>query len=247
VGVSRSESDAIRVSSNVTSIDNDCQSREPASGATCGGGFYTHCVDSRQKKTRAKLASVVLSLASDRPASEITASEIAVAAEINRSTFYQHAASPVALLERVLKEELDEIRDRHLGEAALENSPDASGAIEQVTRAVLRHLDSHAAIYLRGLGSGSGSSSLQPLLSEHFAGTMTMLFARHALTIPTLDDAPASAAFVADSAARFVANGTVGAIEVWLRTPEPRDEDQFMRAFHLFLPSWWPRALPRGL
>jgi AcrR family transcriptional regulator len=201
-------------------------------------------VDSRQKKTRAKLASVVLSLASDRPASEITASEIAIAAEINRSTFYQHASSPVALLERVLKDELDEIRDRYLGEADLENPLDASDAIEQVTRAALRHVDSHAAIYVRGLGSGSGSASLKPLLSEHFAGSMALLFSRHALSVPALDDAPATSAFVADSAARFIANGTVGAIEVWLRTPEPRDQDQFMGAYQLFLPSWWPRLLP---
>jgi AcrR family transcriptional regulator len=199
-------------------------------------------VDSRQKKTRAKLASVVLSLASDKPASEITASEIAIAAEINRSTFYQHATSPVALLEQVLKDELDEIRDRYLSEAELESTLDASGAIERVTRAALRHVDSHSAIYLRGLGSGSGSASLQPLLSEHFAGSMTLLFAKHALSIPMPDEAPASAGFVADSAARFVANGTVGAIEIWLRSPDPHDEDRFMRAYHLFLPSWWPRA-----
>jgi AcrR family transcriptional regulator len=200
-------------------------------------------VDSRQKKTRAKLASVVLRLASERPASEITASEIAIAAEINRSTFYQHASSPVALLERVLKDELDEIRDRYLGEAALQSSLDSSDAIEQVTRAALRHVDSHAAIYIRGLGSGSGSASLKPLLSEHFAGSMTLLFARHALSVPALDDAQATSTFVAESAASFIANGSVGAIEVWLRTAEPRDEDQFMQAYHLILPSWWPRVL----
>jgi AcrR family transcriptional regulator len=216
----------------------------PDSRALSRGGSYTHCVDSRQRKTRAKLASVVLTLASARPASEITASEIAIAAEINRSTFYQHASSPFALLERVLKDELDEIRDRYLGEAELDNSLDASGAIEQVTRAVLRHVDSHAAIYLRGLGSGSGSASLKPLLSEHFARTMAMLFARRALSIPALDEDPDTPGFVADSAASFIANGSVGAIEVWLRTPEPRSEDQFMQAYHLYLPSWWPRLLP---
>jgi AcrR family transcriptional regulator len=195
----------------------------PDSRALSRGGSYTHCVDSRQRKTRAKLASVVLTLASARPASEITASEIAIAAEINRSTFYQHASSPFALLD---------------------NSLDASGAIEQVTRAVLRHVDSHAAIYLRGLGSGSGSASLKPLLSEHFARTMAMLFARHALSVPALDEDPDTSGFVADSAASFIANGSVGAIEVWLRTPEPRSEDQFMQAYHLYLPSWWPRLLP---
>jgi AcrR family transcriptional regulator len=196
-------------------------------------------VDSRQRKTRAKLSSAVLSLASDRPASDITASEIAIAAAINRSTFYQHASSPVALLEGVLRDELDEIRERYLGEADLETVQQASEAIERVTVAVLEHVDSHAAIYTRGLGEGSGSASLQPLLSQHFAGSIELLLDRHALTVPG-SSTIAPAGFVADAAARFIANGTVGALEAWLSTPAPRSTDGFMAAYRVFLPSWWP-------
>lgn len=196
-------------------------------------------MDSRQKKTRAKLASVVLSLASERPASDITASEIAIAAEINRSTFYQHATSPVSLLEAVLRDELDELRDRYLGEADLETAPQASEAIERVTVAVLEHVDSHAAIYTRGLGEGSGAASLQPLLSQHFTGSIELLLERHALTVPSSTPVP-SPGFMADAAARFIANGTVGALEVWLSTPSPRSTDAFMAAYRVFLPSWWP-------
>jgi AcrR family transcriptional regulator len=157
-------------------------------------------MDSRQIKTRAKLASVVLALASERPASEITASEIAIAASINRSTFYQHSTSPVALLEGVLRDELDEIRDRYLGAADLETAAQASEAIERVTVAVLEHVDSHAAIYTRGLGEGSGSASLQPLLSQHFAASIEMLLERHAFTVPESSSVP-PAGFVADAAA----------------------------------------------
>ena len=202
---------------------------------------YDHCMDSRQIKTRAKLASVVLALASERPASEITASEIAKAAGINRSTFYQHATSPVGLLEGVLRDELDEIRDHYLGEADLETGPQASEAIERVTIAVLEHVDSHDAIYTRGLGEGSGSASLQPLLSQHFAESVTLLLDRHALTVPGSTSIPPEG-FVADAAARFIANGTVGALEAWLATPAPRSTDAFMAAYGVFLPSWWPQA-----
>lgn len=196
-------------------------------------------MDSRQLKTRAKLAAAVLALASDRPASSITASEIAIAAGINRSTFYQHATSPVVLLECVLRDELDEIRDRCLGRADLETAPKASAAIGRTTVAVLEHVDRHAAIYTRGLGAGSGSASLQPLLSEHFAGSISMLLARHALTVPDWPGLLPSG-FVADAAARFIADGTVGALEVWLATPEPRSTDTFMAAYRILLPSWWP-------
>jgi AcrR family transcriptional regulator len=185
-------------------------------------------MDSRQIKTRTKLASVVLALASERPASEITASEIAKAAGINRSTFYQHATSPVGLLEGVLRDELDEIRDHYLGEADLETGPQASEAIERVTIAVLEHVDSHDAIY-----------TLQPLLSQHFAGSIELLLERHALTVPQ-SSGILPVGFVADAAARFIADGTVGALEVWLSTPAPRSTEAFMSAYRVFLPSWWP-------
>ncbi|MBF4635716.1 TetR/AcrR family transcriptional regulator [Agreia pratensis] len=196
-------------------------------------------MDSRQKKTRARLASAVLSLAADRQASEITASEIAITAEINRSTFYQHAASPAALLESVLRTELDELRCTHLGEADLTTARQASEAIRHVTVAVLQHVDSHDAIYIRGLGESSGSASLQPMLSQHFAASIGLLLDRHAVSVP--DSTPALPdGFMADAAARFIADGTVGALAVWLSTPRPRSTETFMTAYRTFLPSWWP-------
>ena len=204
-------------------------------------------MDSRQRKTRAKLAAAVLALASERSASSLTASELAIAAGINRSTFYQHASSPVGLLEDVLRDELDAIRDEYLGGPEASGTPeggdatDTPDAIEQVTLAVLRHVNEHAAIYGRGLGAGSGSASLAPMLSAQFATTLAMLLDRHALSVPTVADARVPAHFVPDAAARFIADGTVGTLDVWLRTPEPRDPEAFMAAYRLFLPAWWPR------
>ncbi|KQR19220.1 hypothetical protein ASF79_16295 [Agreia sp. Leaf335] len=198
-------------------------------------------MDSRQIKTRARLASAVLSLAADKQASEITASELAISAGINRSTFYQHATSPASLLESVLRAELDELRTTYLREADLTTARQASLAIRGVTVAVLEHVDSHAAVYIRGLGESSGSASLQPLLSQHFAESVTLLLDRHALAVPESTSIPPEG-FVADAAARFIANGTVGALEAWLATPAPRSTDAFMAAYGVFLPSWWPQA-----
>jgi AcrR family transcriptional regulator len=200
-------------------------------------------VDARQVKTSAKLTEVILRLAADRLASELTVSEVTIAAGINRSTFYQHAVSPTDLLENVLRAELDAIRDAYFptGEGLVDPS-----ALDDTTRAVLRHVESHAAIYTRGLGAGSASSSLHPLLSRHFEESVALLLRQHNVALPVIASATASApvggAFLASSAARFIADGTVGAIDVWLRTPEPRSVEEFSAAYALFLPAWWPLA-----
>ena len=206
-------------------------------------------MDARQRKTRAKLSEVILRLAAERPASDLTVSEITVAAGINRSTFYQHAASPVELLEDVLREELDAIRNRFLsvtssvtanqdGIAANAVSP---SDIRDVTVAVIEHVGFHSTLYLRALGASSGASSLHPMLSRHFAESVTQLLSLHGVKIPR-DDSPVPApdAYVVESAARFIADGTVGAIEVWLRTPEPRSVDSFLAVYRLLMPAWWP-------
>ena len=206
-------------------------------------------MDARQRKTRAKLSEVILRLASERPASDLTVSEITVAAGINRSTFYQHAASPVELLEDVLREELDTIRDRFLpvapsaasADKGTSVSPVSRSDIRDVTAAVIEHVGFHSTLYSRALGARSGASSLHPMLSRHFAESVTQLLSLHGVQIPRDDAAiPASDAYIAESAARFIADGTVGAIEVWLRTPEPRSVDSFLAVYRLLMPAWWP-------
>jgi AcrR family transcriptional regulator len=206
-------------------------------------------VDARQRKTRAKLAEVILRLAAERPTSDLTVSEITSAAGINRSTFYQHAASPVELLEDVLREELDAIRNRFLPVIPSDSRAPAGGDagavspsdIREVTAAVIEHVGFHSTLYSRALGATSGASSLHPMLSRHFAESVTQLLSLHGVTVPR-GDSPTSATdeYVAESAARFIADGTVGAIEVWLRTPEPRSVESFLAVYRLIMPAWWP-------
>ncbi|PRY70612.1 hypothetical protein B0I08_101749 [Glaciihabitans tibetensis] len=206
-------------------------------------------MDARQKRTNLKLTEVILRLSAQRLASEITVSEVTLQAGINRSTFYQHASSPTDLLENVLRAELDEIRARYLDPEA---APVDGTALRDVVVAVLEHVAAHSEIYSRGLGVSSASSSLHPLLSRHFEQSMTDLFAAHSIVIPITDngrtagsssptdESHSDARFVTESAARFIADGTVGAMEVWLRTPAPRSTDEFMRAYRMLMPSWWP-------
>jgi hypothetical protein len=77
------------------------------------------------------------------------------------------------------------------------------------------------------------------MLSRHFRGTTEVLLREGRVRIPLAVDGVA-ASEVADSAARFLADGTVGIIDGWLRHPRPRVED-FLRVYDALLPEWWPQ------
>jgi AcrR family transcriptional regulator len=198
-------------------------------------------MDARHRRSRAKLAAAVLRLATENPIETVSASDIAVAADVNRSTFYAHAASPLALLEGVLRDELDIIRAHHLDGVSRSGAADA---VDAVTRAVLANIESHAAIYERGLsltrGGDGGESSLRPMLAAHFEESTRMMLAQHSLF--TSDEEEAADPLLAAMVGPFVANGSVGAIATWLAGPEPRDPDAFLRSFARLLPAWFPVA-----
>jgi len=188
-------------------------------------------VDARQQKTYARLSATVLDLATRGPVTEVTVSALAAAAGVHRSTVYEYAPSPAALLERVLRAELDDLRADYL----LDVDPaDAADAVVGVTRAVLRHVDAHDAVYRRGLGAESGAASLHSMLSEHFQASIDLLLEQHSLVVPARDDIERRAV------ARYLADGTIGAIDVWLTRPRPRDVDAFLALVGRLTPSWWP-------
>lgn len=188
-------------------------------------------MDARQQKTLARLSAAVLDLATSGPVTEVTVSALAAAAGVHRSTVYEYAPSPSALLERVLRAELDELRAEYL--VGVEPS-DAAGAVVGVTRAVLKHVDDHDAVYRRGLGADSGAASLHAMLSEHFQGSVELLLEQHSLFVPAADDTERAAI------ARWLADGTIGAIDVWLTRPHPRDVEAFLALVGRLTPAWWP-------
>jgi len=189
-------------------------------------------MDARQLRTRARLASVVLQLSAQKSITQVTVSEIAAAAEINRSTFYEHADSPASLLRGTLRAELDDIRDRNL--AAIDDVP---RALQNTTSEVLDHVVSHEEIYQRGLSLDDDSGELHSMLSAHFQGSVHRLLESGHLKLPKSNHPD----LLGDTVARFVADGTVGAIEAWLRTPSPRDHSAFLETYYLVMPGWWPQ------
>lgn len=172
-----------------------------------------------------RLYAAVLDLAEKRPVEELTATEICRAAQVHRSTFAEYAASAPDLLRAALREQLDDIRARFLTGPG----PAAPNAAADTTRSVLVHIESHAAIYHRGLLS-TGGGDLHAMLAEHFRVSVRELEAAGAIR-PPFRAPGATTRFVEESTARFIANGSVGILEAWLSEPGPRDPEHFVAAF----------------
>ena len=189
-------------------------------------------MDARARRSLERLSTAVLELAAVKNPETLSVAEIARTAGVHRSTFYEHSDSPSALLRQVLRGELDEARERFLGGT---HDRDWDVAVRETTLAVLVHLEAHRDVYLRSLASPA-DASLRSLLSEHFRASIHFLFERGVLNSPVGDP---------ELVARFVADGTVGAVSGWLTREEPRDPDAFLRDFSLLVPSWWPSSPAR--
>jgi len=201
-------------------------------------------VDVRQRRSQERLHAAVLRLATDGPVTDLSVTAVATAAGVHRSTFYEHAASPADLLQAALVAELDELRAGLFDGLLGGDAADTPQAVRQVTLDVLRHVERHAAIYRRGLGAGSGSGSLHAMLSGHFRATSLRLLELARLevrvAVPGVPDQ-----IVADLAARFIADGTVGIIEGWLAGD--LGVDDVLETYAALLPTWWPSHMGEPL
>jgi AcrR family transcriptional regulator len=186
----------------------------------------------KQLRTRAALHRAVLELAAERDPTALTVTEVAERAGVHRSTVYEHAASPMDLLQRALLAELDELRAAHLYGVAAADLP---AAIEAVTLEVFRHVDRRAAIY-RNVDAADGAT-LHALLAGHFAESSRLLLGAGVLEIPIDDGGLAREATV-----RYLADGVVGLIGAWLATPAPRDPHTALGLLRQLQPAWWPGA-----
>ena len=189
-------------------------------------------LDPRQRRTRQALAAAILALAKKQAVAEISVSALAREAGVHRSTVYQHAASPAALLAAVLSEELDVARETYLFDV-----PDGGlgQAVRSTTLGVLEHLEAHEVIYRRELSETM--NPLHAMLRTHFAESVRELIETHDLAPPDVQGLPPD---FPDMAARWIADASVGAMSVWLGRPRPRNRETYLRAHAALLPDWWP-------
>lgn len=184
-------------------------------------------VDARIAQTQSVLAIAILDLASERPISEISVSDITRAANINRATFYNHYGSVGALLASVISLELDEIREAdHVlhGRAELTQEDIARRAVGATIALVERHRRVFELALL-----DSRDIALHRALAAHFEISVRQHLENWATPTPVTDTT---------IIARFVGGGIVGAIEGWLASP-PMSTEQVTDAIMESMPRWW--------
>lgn len=181
--------------------------------------------DARILRTRLALHEAIISLASHKPVGEITVSELAEQAGINRVTFYKHYTTPAEALSAALLNEL---------ETAHAEVPDPSGgadAFEMSLNTGLDHIESRRELYTIAF-------------SDTVDGTIPMMFGRFLTDIsltyltkrrkrkPSLPDIDL------DVAAAYLASGAVGAIHVWILEGDMARE-RFFENLHHLVPAWF--------
>ena len=188
--------------------------------------------DPRAERSRHLLQQALLELAAQRPLSQLSVSEVAEAATINRATFYAHYRDLDDVIVDALQYEFDSLASAatELGElAAGEHSrqePPAS------LRRLFVHLDQHAALYRRVLGP-DGSARFIAWLRQR-ATEHVLLALQMGTGVP--DDVPV------ELRADFVTGALLGVVEAWVGADPRRDPEELAALVWRML-----RALALGL
>ncbi|WP_162916390.1 TetR/AcrR family transcriptional regulator [Cohaesibacter haloalkalitolerans] len=186
--------------------------------------------DIRIERTRARLAEAVLTLAAESDIAGVSVAELARRAGVNRSTFYDHAQSPVELLTRVLSQDLD-----HMRRTGMEQLRRDGQLLRYLTRStlreIIRHVVRHEAIYA-GPSCSSSTFALRVVLAEHIEQSMLTILGEGFVSMPVADDQ------LVPLMAAFLGHGAAGAIEAWLGLPSPRDEDRLLSTIEAMYPPW---------
>lgn len=183
-------------------------------------------MDVRARRSRSKLRTAVISLATGAPIAEITVSAICREAGVTRDTFYRHANNPVDLLADALSAEIDEV---------MSVLPD-SEVIGDGERALVEHVQRRASVY-RGAMHPLLAAPVRSNLERSIRNGLELWARLHPRIIPAALDDDQMAMRMAIA---YAAAGTVGAIEEWLRSGET-DIERAVEVILAASPEWWLR------
>lgn len=199
-------------------------------------------MDIRAVRTQKALHQAVLELAQTTNVSQLSVTEVAKAAQINRVTFYNHAASPEVLLFGALAKDLNRVRDQLVDpQTATPISPDRP--IVSLAQHLVRHLD----LYRTNIAA-DGRGTVADFLTEHFAQSVSLLLDENAAAVSRIAGLNRPLSQVAlEATAQFIAHGSIGVIAVWLHaSPTPHPDELVLLLDHL-LPRWWLDLNPDSL
>lgn len=191
-------------------------------------------MDIRAIRTQKALHQAVLELAQTTNIAQLSVTEVAKAAQINRVTFYSHAASPEVLLFGALTKDLNRVRDQLVDpQTATPISPD------RPIVSLAQHLVSHLSLYRTNIGA-DGRGAVADFLTEHFAQSVSLLLDENAAAVSKIAGLNRPLSQVAlEATAQFIAHGSIGVIAVWLHaSPTPQPDELVLLLDHL-LPRWW--------
>lgn len=158
-------------------------------------------MDPRIARTQRSLREALFALARERPLEQISVSDIAERAGVNRSTYYQHYTDKDTLL----AEALDAALDDTIG-AEGELSEDAG---QRILLSYLQHVADHADLY-RSLLGAQGSAAVQVGMQQRVQTILQNVYEREgAAFVPGLPPRVAAAA---------LAGSGVAVIRAWLES-----------------------------
>lgn len=186
--------------------------------------------DARIVRTRASLRAAIIELASQKPVTEITVSELAAEADINRVTFYKHYASPAEALREALTHELDAARASFLANFGEPSCNVRCNLISGVNFA-LDHIERHRCLYELSFADPD-DGAVPSVLSEHFTTTIRLHLSEFA---PKNAGSPE---FDPEVIACYVGAGLVGALHLWVREHRT-DREILLQSLTSLIPAWW--------
>lgn len=180
--------------------------------------------DPRAVRTRDALVAAFRDLVREQHPGEMTVAELCRAAGINRSTFYQHFASPEDLAVHAFGDLFDAIIDT---DAALRGAGSGTKASRQALAGIVGFIADHRDTFTTLLGPGAPPALHRAIVTTYTEHSVAALAAAPARP-------PAADPLVA---ARFLAGGVLGALGAWLAEPD-RTEGELVDALVLCLPAW---------
>lgn len=187
-------------------------------------------IDARVVRTRAALHSAIIALASEKPVSSITVSELADRTQINRVTFYKHYTSVPEALAAALRIDMEPAWAR-LNAMLIDPSQDPGAAYQDGLGGVLDQIEKRRALYMQSTGSEIEGTVLH-LIALQFTDSFRAYLAQRRRFPPPVPEVDT------EIVAAFFAYGVAAAVTAWLRSGDP-DRSRLMGTMIALAPDWW--------
>lgn len=186
--------------------------------------------DARIVRTRAALHDAILELCSQKAVTEVTVSELAEAAAINRVTFYKHYASPSEALRAALTLELDPTRALLVTRLSSDQVDPRQDFIDGVNL-VLDHIERFRCLYEISF-STPDDGAVPNVLTVHFVETLRIYLDHRRAVNDCLPE------FDPEVVASFFGSGLLGTLYYWVRKGT-QNREELVQSMMTLTPDWW--------